>query len=141
MDMVGNYVNDKLDYLIVLAEESNITRAASRLFISQPALTSYINRLEDELGVKLFDRNTTPIRTTPAGACYIAEMEKIRNQQIKLYNDLKRLEYDPEQTLTIGIGRNRGSIWLPRILPGVYERFPEAHLRIVEDRAVPSPRR
>lgn len=133
MRMRNNYF-DKLLYLMVLAEEQNITHAADKLFLSQPALTAYINRLEEDLGVRLFDRSTTPIKLTPAGAHYIAEMEKIRLQQHQLFDDLKRMEYDPQMTLTIGIGRNRGSLWLPYILPAVYERFPEAHLRIDEDR-------
>lgn len=51
---------DKLDYVIAVAEEQNITRAAQRLFISQPTLTLYLNRLEQELGVKLFDRGKNP---------------------------------------------------------------------------------
>jgi DNA-binding transcriptional LysR family regulator len=125
---------DRLDYLLVLAEEKNMTHAAARLFISQPALTAYLNRLERCLGVKLFDRNTTPIRITPAGMFYISEIEKLRNQYGRLVTNLKRMDYDPSMTLTIGIGRNRGSVWLPRILPRLYHHFPSLHLQAVEDR-------
>lgn len=125
---------DKLYYLSVLAEEQNITRAAERLFVSQPALTAYINRLEASVGVRLFDRSTTPIKLTAAGRYYISEMQKIEYQQNQMLEGLKRMDYAPEAALTIGIGRNRGGIWLPHILPEVYKRFPEAHVRIVEDR-------
>ena len=48
---------DKLDYVIAVAQEQNLTKAAARLYISQPALTSALNKLESELGVKLFDRD------------------------------------------------------------------------------------
>ena len=58
---------DSLYYVSVLAEEQNLTRAAERLYISQPALTAYLNRLEAELGVRLFDRTVIPIRLTEAG--------------------------------------------------------------------------
>ncbi len=61
---------DKLDYVLALAEERNLTRAARKAFISQPALTNYINRLEEQLGVKLFDRSVTPIEITRAGALF-----------------------------------------------------------------------
>lgn len=131
--MPNNYY-DKLDYLIVLAEEKNLTRAAARLFLSQPALTAYLNRLESDLGVKLFDRSKTPVELTRAGSMYITEMERMRNRRMQLYNDLRHLQVPPERSLAIAIGRNRGGIWLPRILPGVYEKFPDAHLSIVEDR-------
>ena len=125
---------DKLYYLSVLAEEQNITRAAERLFVSQPALTAYLNRLEANVGVRLFDRSTTPVKLTAAGRHYISEMQKIEYQQNQMLESLKRMDYAPEDTLTIGIGRNRGGIWLSHILPEVYRRFPEAHVRIVEDR-------
>ena len=55
---------EKWNYVLAIAEEQNLTRAAKRLFISQPALTLYLNRLEKELGVKLFDRSRTPILFT-----------------------------------------------------------------------------
>lgn len=131
--MQRNYL-DKLMYLVVLAEEKNITRAAERLFLSQPALTAYLNRLEDDLGVKLFDRTVSPIQITPAGTFYISEMEKLHNQQNRIFDDLKHMDYAPETSLRIGIGRNRGSLWLPYLLPAIYEKYPEAHLQIFEDR-------
>lgn len=61
-----------------MAEERNLTRAARKAFISQPTLTNYINRLEEQLGVKLFDRSVTPIEITRAGALYIEQMKKIQ---------------------------------------------------------------
>lgn len=42
---------DKLNYLLVLAEEQNVTRAARRLYITQPTLTGFLNRLEQDLGL------------------------------------------------------------------------------------------
>ena len=68
---------EKWNYVLAIAEEQNLTRAAKRLFISQPALTLYLNRLEKELGVKLFDRSRTPILLTEAGKYYVEQMKKI----------------------------------------------------------------
>lgn len=136
MIIVRNDLSEKLNYLTILAEEQNITRAAARLFVSQPALTAYLNRLEAELGTKLFDRSKTPIKITPAGAYYISEMEKISAQQDRLQHELKQIDFDPEMKLNIGIGRNRGSLWLPKILPRLYSEFPDAHLSISEDRDI-----
>lgn len=56
---------EKLDYVLAIAEEQNLTRAAKKLYISQPTLTMYLNRLEENLGVKLFDRRKTPITHHP----------------------------------------------------------------------------
>lgn len=131
--MSGNQF-DKLHYLVVLAEERNITRAAERLYVSQPALTAYLNRLEKSLNVRLFDRTVSPIRLTAAGQHYISEMQKIEYEQNVMLENMRRMSFEPDQTLKIAIGRNRGSIWLPHILPEVYKRFPSAHIQIVEDR-------
>ena len=62
---------EKLNYIIAIAEERNLTQAAKRLYISQPTLTLYLNRLENELGVKLFDRTKSPVTLTDAGAYYL----------------------------------------------------------------------
>ena len=61
--------SDKFEYVLAAAEEQTLTKAAKRLYVSQPTLTNYLNRPEDELGVKLFDRSTTPIKQLPPGSC------------------------------------------------------------------------
>ena len=66
---------DKFEYVLALAEEKSLTKAAKRLYISQPGLTSYINKLEQYLGIKLFDRTVTPIQVTEAGMIYISKMK------------------------------------------------------------------
>ena len=83
---------DKLEYVLTLAEERNLTRAAARLFISQPTLTNYINRLESELGIKLFDRTVQPIQVTEAGVVYIEDMKKIKNREEALKQKLESLK-------------------------------------------------
>ena len=95
---------EKLNYVLAIAEERNLTRAAKRLFISQPTLTLYLNRLEAELGVKLFDRSKTPIGLTEAGNYYIGEMKKIYASEQLLRNDIKFIA-NPSQTLIVGIGQ------------------------------------
>lgn len=124
----------ELYYLRVLAEEQNISKAAKRLYVSQPALTAYLNRLEKNVGIRLFDRSSSPIKVTAAGRYYISEMSKIEYQEGQLLENLKGMDYPQELSLVVGIGRNRGSVWLPHILPEVYRRFPDAHIKIVEDR-------
>lgn len=107
---------DKLDYVLALAEERNLTRAARKAFISQPTLTNYINRLEEQLGVKLFDRSVTPIEITRAGALYIEQMKKIQLAETNLRNELRILG-SMETVFHLGIGATRGNHWLPFLLP------------------------
>ena len=66
---------NKIDYVIAVADLKSISKAASACFVSQPALTRYIQGLERELGLKLFDRSTVPVQMTEAGVRYV---EKLR---------------------------------------------------------------
>ena len=127
---------DMLYYLSVLAEEQNITRAAERLYISQPALTAYLNRLETELNVRLFDRSVIPIRLTEAGRYYLAEMRRIEDMHNQMLDDMRSLDQDSRQTLRIGIGRNRGALWLPPALERLRTETPDIRVRLFEDRDV-----
>ena len=80
---------EKWNYVLAIAEEQNLTRAAKRLFISQPALTLYLNRLEKELEVKLFDRSRTPILLTEAGKYYVEQMKKISAAEQSLRSEIR----------------------------------------------------
>lgn len=122
---------DKLDYVLALAEERNLTRAAHKAFISQPTLTNYINRLEEQLGVKLFDRSVTPIEITRAGALYIEQMKKIQLAETNLRNELRILG-SMETVFHLGIGATRGNHWLPLLLPEFCRRHPEMGIQLHE---------
>lgn len=102
----------RLDYVLMLAQEKNMTKAAEKLYISQPTLTKYINRLEEELGVRLFDRSVQPIQVTRAGITFIEEMKKIQNRELML--KAKLLEMSREKsTIRVGVAPVRGEYILP----------------------------
>ena len=122
---------EKWNYVLAIAEEQNLTRAAKRLFISQPALTLYLNRLEKELGVKLFDRSRTPIALTKAGKYYVEQMKKISDREQALRSEIRMIA-DPAKTLVIGIGQVRGHYWLPMMLPTFCATHPDVNIQVVQ---------
>ncbi len=68
---------NKLNYIIVIAEEKSFSKATKKLFISQPALSQYLSTIENELNMKIFDRNKYPIKLTMAGEIFIKNAKKL----------------------------------------------------------------
>ncbi len=124
-------IRDDLDCVLAVAEEQNLTRAARKLFMSQPSLTAHLNRLEEELGVRLFDRTVSPVRITRAGSLYIRRMKEIQRQSDCLVSELRQLA-TRETVFTFGIGSTRGSHWLPSILPEFCALHPHVTLQLQE---------
>ena len=123
---------EKLNYIIAIAEERNLTQAAKRLYISQPTLTLYLNRLENELGVKLFDRSKSPVTLTDAGAYYLEKMKKIYASEQALRSQIHFIA-NPTQTLLVGIGQVCGHHWLPLFLPTFCSIHPDINVQIVQE--------
>lgn len=122
---------EKLDYVLALAEERNMRKASARLYISQPGLTAYINKLERHLGVKLFDRTVSPIQITEAGTLYISKMKEIQKTEAILRAQLQDMG-TKRRTLRIGMGMTRGMQWLPILLPSFQKVHPDVSIRIQE---------
>lgn len=120
---------DKFEYILAVAEEKNLTRAAKRLYISQPGLTSYINKLEQYLGIKLFDRSTSPIRVTAAGALYISKMQEIQKEEALLRLTLQDMG-SSRRVFRIGMGGTRGTHWLPLLIPAFQTANPGVLIQI-----------
>lgn len=122
----------KYRYVETVAELRNFTRAAERLYISQPALTKSIAKLEQELGVKLFDRSTTPVQLTYAGERYLAGMKNISAMRYQLRKELEDIANMRKERLRVAIPGTRSKRWLSAILPIFLRERPGIDLHIQE---------
>lgn len=122
----------QLTYIEVIAQEGNLTKAAQKLFMSQPALTIFLNKLEQQLGVKLFDRSHSPISLTFAGKIYLEETRKIIQLEERLHRQLKEISLNQRGHLRVGIGNARGTYWLPFIMPEFKKDYPNIDIHIFE---------
>ena len=68
---------NELRYVVAVAQERNFHRAAERCFVSQPALSLAIRKLEDELGVRLFERARNSVRPTEIGARIVEQSQRV----------------------------------------------------------------
>ena len=67
----------EIEYVYAVYQERSFTKAAQKMFLSQPALSAMVKKAEKKIGTPIFDRSTSPLRLTPAGEYYIEQAEKI----------------------------------------------------------------
>jgi LysR family transcriptional regulator, hydrogen peroxide-inducible genes activator len=121
------------EYLIALSEHHHFGKAAEACFVSQPALSMQIQRLEASLGVKLLERNNKSVLLTDVGFA-ITERAKQILVQINEIRDLAKLNKDPYSgALTLGVIPTLGPYLLPLILPALSKKFPNIHFYLVEE--------
>ena len=80
-----------LDYIIAIAEEKSISKAADRLLLSQPALSRQLKRVEESLDTKLFAREQNEMHLTDAGKIYVNGARSIQNIYERALNDIRKL--------------------------------------------------
>lgn len=125
----------QLQYLTAVAEYRNVTKAADSLYISQSALSHYIRKAEEELGVQLFDRSTTPISLTYAGMCYIQSAQRILLENERLMKELREITENMTGVLRIGISRDRASYTMPRLVRDFQAKYPGIRVDIFTESA------
>ena len=123
----------QLQYAILLAQTKNFSQVAEKLSISQPALSKQILALEHELGVKLFDRSSTPLALTPAGEHFIAQAESLLYKENQLLRSMEQFRTGEAGTLTIGITPFRSACLIADLLPKIREAFPHIRIHLQEE--------
>lgn len=123
-----------LRYFKTVASELNITHAANKLYISQQALSSHIRNLEEELGVKLFNR-TPRLSLTDAGRCLFEAAQDFDNINSTLNAKLNSIRQEERGELRIGLSFTRGQFILPHVLPEYASEHPQVHINIYEERS------
>ena len=122
----------QIQYILKVAECQNITRAAEQLFVSQPALSHFISKAEEELGAKIFNRGTTPLTLTQAGERYVKTAKMILSLQESLKQEIENLKDCRSGEITLGLSDMRATTMLPFILPEFRRLYPNVTIRTVE---------
>ncbi len=118
-----------LRYFTVVAEELNFTRAARHLDISQPVLSRQIRDLEREMGVRLFDRNSSRVFLTDAGSRFLSEARVVLQHAQQAVEVAKHVHAGQSGTLRVGMGKGLGDV-VSRIISGYLRLSPAVEIDV-----------
>ena len=122
-----------LRYVVALAETRNFARAAEACYVSQPTLSTQVRKLEDELGLALFERTNKRVMPTAAGSDLIAQARVVLEEAEKL-RQMAQQALDPMAgTLRLGVIPTLGPYLLPHLVPQVRRQYPQLQLYLRED--------
>ncbi len=122
----------RLRYFVVVAEELNFSRAAERLHMAQPPLSSQIKHLENDLGVLLFDRTGRGVRLTEAGKVLLEEARRVLAQLEQTARMIERVGSGQVGRLSLGFVPSATNEVLPPFLHRFQRSFPDVELFLHE---------
>lgn len=121
-----------LRYFTAVADTLNFHRAAEILHLAQPALSSQIKTLEDELGVQLFHRTTRSVSLTHAGRVFLEEARHVLSAATQAESRARNAEHGLVGHLRVGIIAPTANAWLARILRGFHQTYPGVQLSLFD---------
>lgn len=113
--------------------EKSFSKAAKKLYISQPALSNIVKKTEEKIGHLIFDRSTIPLSVTKEGIYYIECVESILNiekNMLKYFSDMKNINLEP---IVIGGSSYFCAYVFPKLIKKFNEKYPDVTFEIVED--------
>ncbi len=121
-----------IQYAIALSKTLNFSQTAEELGITQPSLSKQIMNLENELGVKLFDRNHSPMTLTPAGEYFITHAQQLLYKEEQMIKGIESFQSGEHGKLTIGVTPFRSLYLMPDIVKKVKKEYPGVRVTLVE---------
>jgi len=122
----------QLNYTLAVAKYGNFTLAAEKSNVTQPTLSMQVQKLEDELGVSIFKRNTKPIKVTALGEKIISQAKKIVEESQKMKSLIDQNRGIVEGDFKLGIIPTVMPTLLPLFLNTFLKKFPKVSLKIDE---------
>ena len=121
-----------LRYFIAVAQESNFSRAAEKLHISQPPLSQQIQKLEEDLGIILIERGTRPVMLTEAGKFFYQQALGLVDQFDQFIDKTQKMARGEEGALTVAFVSSSTYELMPGILRNFRKLYPGINLNLIE---------
>ena len=123
------------EYFLAIVEEGGLSKAAKRLYITQPSLSKYLKCLEMNLGVELFDHSSSPLKLTHIGERYYTYVMQYISLDIQLQKEFSEIQNNERGKIRLGLALWRGSCLLPDILPSFTSKYPKIEVNITEGKS------
>jgi len=124
-----------LEYVVTIAEQGNMAKAASACHVSQSTLSIQLKKLENELGIQIFERSNKHLALTTAGHEVLALSRAIMRSSQQL-RQLAKAHADPfAGTFRLGVFPTLAPYFLPKAVPKISHKFPRLTLRLVEEKS------
>lgn len=123
----------QLQYFQMVSKFKNFTRAAEILHISQPSITTAIRKLEEELGIKLFDRNQKQVSLTTEGKVFLTRIDDVLRSLDDAVTEMKDYKQLNKGKIRLGIPPMIGAYVFPNIFLNFKQKYPNISLSIVEE--------
>ena len=127
---------DKAEYIYEIYKTGSFSKAAKNLYISQPALSACVNKIEKDMNCQLFDRSTHPISLTEVGRIYVETYEKMSTLEKDYYNKLNEINNLQSGHLTVAGANFFSSYMLPPIMKSYSKSYPAILFNIVESDSI-----
>lgn len=128
----------QLEYILAVDQFRHFAKAAEHCRVTQPTLSMMIQKLEDELGVKLFDRNVQPVRPTPSGRKVIDQARVVLQQTALIKDIVNEEEQSLKGTFRISVLPTIAPYLLPRFFHQLAEEHAELDVRVQELQTMPT---
>ena len=125
-------MEQEMKYIYSVYKNGSFSKAAQELFITQPALSISVSKVEARIGIPLFDRTAKPVKLTEAGEYYIRKYHEIRNLEHELAEQLNDLTSLHTGSLRIGGTHYFNAHVLPPVLVSFAQKYPGISLHLVE---------
>ncbi len=122
----------ELDYILAIAKEGSISKAAQSLFMAQSSLSQFLSKIENELNTVLFVRGANGVRPTYAGEIFIENAKEMNHILKRVKNQILDIEYLRAGKVELGISTYRGMYLLPKILKEFHKLYPQIEVKIYE---------
>lgn len=123
----------ELRYIVAVAQEKNFRRAAEQAFVSQPALSLAIQKLEEELGVQIFERSRTEVSLTKIGEKIVAQAQRVLEEAALIREIASQGKDQLIGPLKVGTIYTTGPYLLPELIPVLRGKAPEMPLEVEEN--------